>query len=80
MSNTSKTQRLLTALQAGDNLTAAQIKSRFSIANPGSAVESLRNQGYCIYLNRSARGNKYRMGTPSRELVAAGYRALRAGV
>ena len=77
-----KSQRLVEALQKGEQLTAAQIKARFGIANPTAAVSDLRlNQGYAVYANRNtdSRGRvttKYSLGVPSREVVAAGYRAL----
>jgi hypothetical protein len=80
-----QTARVLTALQNGEELTAKQISSRFSVANPHDVVYQLRNQGYCIYLNekRNSKGDvkgKYRIGTPSRALIAAGYKAMAAGL
>lgn len=67
----------------GEELTAKQISSRFGIANPHDAVYQLRMQGYPIYLNthKNSKGEavrRYRHGTASREIVAAGYRALAA--
>jgi len=69
----------------GEQLTAAQIKSRYGIANPHDAVYQLRQAGFAIYTNETTNSNgetvmKYRAGKPSRELVAAGYRALAAGI
>jgi len=80
-----QTARVLTALQNGEELTAKQISSRFNVANPHDVVYQLRNQGYCIYLNekRNSKGDvkgKYRIGTPSRALIAAGYKAMSAGL
>ena len=80
-----QTARVLTALQNGEELTAKQIASRFSVANPHDVVYQLRNQGYCIYLNekRNSKGDvkgKYRIGTPSRALIAAGYKAMSVGL
>ena len=79
--NTTKSQALLEALQNGEQLTAKQITHRFGIANPTASVSSLRFDGYAIYANKrtNKRGEtytKYRLGTPSRAVVAAGYRAL----
>jgi predicted ArsR family transcriptional regulator len=79
--NTTKSQMLLEALQKGEQLTAKQIASRFGIANPTASVSALRFDGYAIYANKrtNKRGDtftKYRLGTPSRAVVAAGYRAL----
>ena len=77
-----KSERLVEALKTGEKLTAAQIKSRFGIANPTATVSDLRlNGGYAIYANphKDSKGRtstKYRLGNPSRAVVAAGYRAL----
>ncbi len=77
-----KSERLVEALKTGEKLTAAQIKARFGIANPTATVSDLRLKGgYAIYANQytDTKGRvstKYRLGNPSREVVAAGYRAL----
>lgn len=81
----SKQERLLEAFQKGEELTAAQIKARFGIANPTATVSDLRYSGFTIYANqhkdtKGRTSTKYRLGTPSRELIAAGYRALAMGV
>jgi hypothetical protein len=75
----SKSERLVEALSKGEELTAAQIKARFGIANPTATVSDLRLRGgYAVYANEHKTGVKYRLGTPSRAVVAAGYRALQA--
>lgn len=77
----SKTQKLLSVLKLGEQLTGKQISARFGIANPRSAVHTLRAQGFSVYLNKhtDTKGrttNKYRIGTPKRSVIAAGYAAL----
>jgi len=69
----------------GEELTAAQITSRYGAGNPYELIRKIRNMGYAIYLNKrtDSKGRvtqKYRHGKPSRSLVAAGYRALAAGL
>lgn len=76
-----KSSRLLEALRSGEQLTAAQISERFDIKNPTATVSDLRFSGFAIYANQRKDSNgrvttKYRLGTPSRAVVAAGYRAL----
>lgn len=75
------TKRLLNAFESGEELTKAQIESRYGIANVTATISALRMQGYSIYLNeRKTQAGvtmKYRLGAPSRAVVAAGYRALR---
>lgn len=72
----SKTAKLLTAFETGTALTAKQISSRFSLANPHEAVRQLRAKGYAIYANESTNSKGetktfYRLGKPSRRMVAA---------
>lgn len=79
---TSVSTRVLEALQSGQQLTAKQIASRYGVANPHNVVYALRNKGYAIYANdrTNARGETkafYRLGTPSKAVVAAGMKALR---
>jgi len=82
-----KTDNLTKALLNGEELTAKQIKSRFGFSSVDSVrktVSDLRNRrGMAIYLNQrvDTKGRvktKYRLGTPSARVVAAGYRALGA--
>jgi predicted ArsR family transcriptional regulator len=80
-----KSSKLLTALQAGEKLTAAQIAARFGIKNPRATVSDLRFQGYAIYANqhkdtKGRQTTKYRLGTPSKRIIAAGYKAMAAGL
>ena len=81
-----KTDMLVNAFVNGESLTASQIKSRYGITNVTATIRDLRARlGYSIYLNetKNAKGEtvtKYRLGTPSRKVIAAGYRALTLGV
>ena len=82
---TTKQDRLLEALRNGDQLTAAQIKARFGISNPTATVSDLRFNGFAVYANqhKDSKGRtttKYRLGNASREVIAAGYKALAAGL
>lgn len=78
-----KTDRVLAALMAGEVLTAKQIEARFGVGNARATVSDLRMKGFAIYSNArtNSKGevrNFYRLGTPSRAVIAAGYRALAA--
>ena len=80
-----KQTRVLMALQSGEELTAKQITARFGVANPTATISDIRFAGYAVYANKhtDTKGRvttKYRLGTPSRELVAAGYRAMALGL
>jgi hypothetical protein len=76
-----KTESVLAALRNGEELTAAQIRSRFAAGNPHEVVRKLREQGHAIYLNErtNSKGevtSKYRLGTPSRKMVALAYAVM----
>ena len=81
---TTKTEKVITALENGVELTAKQITARYGVANPRAVISSLRMQGYPVFLNQRTNSlgetySKYRLGTAPRSVVAAGYQALAAG-
>ena len=76
-----KQDRVLAALIEGQELTGAQIVARYGVGNARATVSALRMKGCPSYLNTrvDTKGRvkmKYRLGTASRAVVAAGYRAL----
>jgi len=79
-------EKLIHAFQSGKEFTAKQISSHFNIGSPTKVVSLIRREhGFPIYLNtrvdsKGRETRKYRLGTPSRSVVAAGYRALASGV
>ena len=83
---TTKTAKVIAALQDGAELTAKQIQSRYSVKNARALISSIRMQGYPVFLNKRVSTfdgetySKYRMGTAPRSVVAAGYQALANGV
>jgi hypothetical protein len=78
-----KLGRLLKALENGQSITEFQAIDTFGITNVSAAINSLRRQGYAIYLNTTSntwgqRVKAYRLSTPKRAVVAAGVKALNA--
>ena len=72
----SKKQKVLNLLSKGENVTWKSIRSRFDLESPRAMIDTLRAEGYMIYGNK-VRGQKvYRLGTPTRAIVAAGIQAL----
>ena len=77
-----KTAKVIAALENGTELTGKQIEARYSVGNARALISSIRMQGYPVYLNKRVSTfngetyNKYRLGTPTRAVVAAGFRAL----
>jgi predicted transcriptional regulator len=80
-----KIGRLLHALQSGEALTEGQIRARFGLKNPRATVSNIRYAGFAVYANqhKDTKGRvttKYRLGKPSRKIVAAGYKAISMGL
>ena len=79
-----KTFKVFRALQSGRALTASQAK-KMGVGNLGAEVHRIRQHGFAVYANSRTSGNgvrvtEYVLGKPSRNLVAAGYRALALGI
>jgi hypothetical protein len=84
-STETKTGKLLAALQNGEALTEGQMRVRFGLKNPRATVSDIRYAGFAVYANqhKDTKGRvttKYRIGRPSRAIVAAGYRAMAMGL
>lgn len=80
-----KTHKLFTALQAGEKVTASAAEKKFGIKNVSAEVSRIRAAGFAVYSNTRVAGNhvqvtEYRLGKPSRALVAAGYKAMALGL
>lgn len=64
-----------------NTLTVAQAQSRFGITNVGARIEELRAEGHCIYTNKKKLNDGrtityYRLGKPSREMIATAHAVL----
>lgn len=71
----SKHAKLLNHLKSGNEVTAKQIEGYFGIKSPSRAVAYLREQGHCVYANKTTLSDgtettKYRIGKPSKRMVA----------
>ena len=80
-----KTFKLFNALRSGERITASTAEKRFGIKNISAEVSRIRQNGYAVYADNRVAGNhvrvtEYRLGTPSRKLIAAGYRAMAMGL
>lgn len=81
----SKSSAVLSALRAGEKLTAAQIGARFGVKNPTATISALRQEGYCIYGNAATladgrKTTKYVFGIPSRNMMKAAMLAKSMGL
>ena len=84
MMKTSKQKMLdyLTRDSKYNTFTVAQARNLFGVKNVAARINELRQEGYPIYTNtKTLKDGRqitfYRMGTPSRKLIAAGFQFLK---
>jgi hypothetical protein len=84
MTNATKIDNLLEAFMNGEELTQRQMVARYGFASTNgarAAVSALRFKGFSIYANKRSNSKgevvtKYRLGSPSRAVIGAGFRAM----
>lgn len=75
----SQNEKLVEFFKSGKDLTEGLARSRFGVANLPARIAELRAEGYSIYKNKTKTGQTvYRLGTPSRAMVAAAYSLMGA--
>ena len=72
----SKTAKVRNLFAKGNDVTWKTLRNTFDLKSPAAMVGKLRNEGMMIYENRSSKGVSYRVGTPSKAVIAAGQTAL----
>ena len=69
---TSKTTKIRNLFATGKTVTWKTLRNTFDLKSPAAMVGKLRNEGMMIYENRTSAGVSYRVGTPSKAIIAAG--------
>ena len=72
----SKTAKVRNLFAKGSDVSWKQLRNTFDLKSPANMVGKLRNEGMMIYENRTSAGVSYRVGTPSKAVIAAGQTAL----
>jgi hypothetical protein len=72
----SKTEKVRNLFAKGNTVTWKSLRNTFDLKSPANMVGKLRNEGMMIYENRTSAGVSYRVGTPSKAVIAAGQTAL----
>ena len=72
----SKTEKVRNLFSKGNTVTWKSLRNTFDLKSPATMVGKLRNEGMMIYENRTSAGVSYRVGTPSKAVIAAGQTAL----
>ena len=72
----SKTEKIRNLFNKGSDVSWKQLRNTYDLRSPAAMVGKLRNEGMMIYENRSSKGVSYRVGTPSKAIIAAGINAV----
>jgi len=68
-----KKQKVLNLLSKGNPVWWKTLRgSRFDLKSPRAMVDQLRTEGHMVYINKSAGGTSYRLGAPTKAIIAAG--------
>lgn len=69
--------KFLNAMLRGQSVSWKEANTKYNLSRPRAVVEKLREEGHCIYANKSVKnGTSYRIGKPSKEVIAAGLATL----
>jgi hypothetical protein len=70
----SQIEKIKRFMASGRPLTPEQARRRLGVQNLRARINDLREQGVCVYTNRRAGKTQYRIGKPSRRIIALAYR------
>ena len=71
-----KKTKVLNLLSKGTSVSWKALRSKFDLTSPRAMVDQLRSEGNMIYINKSTNGTSYRLGAPTKSIIAAGIRKL----
>jgi hypothetical protein len=72
----SKTAKVRNLFAKGSDVSWKQLRNTYDLKSPAAMVGKLRNEGMMIYENRGSKGVSYRVGTPSKAIIAAGITSI----
>ena len=72
----SKRTKVMNLLSKGAPVSWKTLRTRFDLSSPRALVDTLRSEGNMIYINKTAKGTSYRMGVPTKAIIAAGIKKL----
>lgn len=68
----SKKVKVLNLLSKGISVSWKTLRSRFDLTSPRAMIDQLRVEGHMVYINQTSNGTSYRLGTPTKSILAAG--------
>jgi len=72
----SKKVKVLNLLSKGESVTWKTLRNKFNLTSPRAMIDQLRSEGNMVYINKTDKGTSYRLGTPTKSIIAAGIRKL----
>ena len=71
-----KKQKELNLLSNGRAVTWSTLRNKFDLTSPRAMVDQLRTEGHMVYINQTSNGTSYRLGTPTKAILAAGVKKV----
>ena len=75
----SKKQKVLNLLNKGGAVSWTTLRKQFDLTSPRAMIDTLREEGHMVYINQTSNGTTYRMGTPTKAILAAGVEKVLKG-
>ena len=67
-----KKTKVLNLLSKGAPVSWTTLRNKFDLTSPRAMVDQLRTEGHMVYINQTSNGTSYRLGTPTKNILAAG--------
>ena len=74
-----KKQKVLNLLSKGAPVSWTTLRNRFDLTSPRAMIDTLREEGHMVYINQTSNGTSYRLGTPTKAILAAGVQKVLKG-
>jgi len=75
----SKKQKVLNLLNKGGAVSWTTLRKQFDLTSPRAMIDTLREEGHMVYINQTSNGTTYRMGKPTKAILAAGVQKVLKG-
>ena len=67
-----KKTKVLNLLSKGSPVSWTSLRNKFDLTSPRAMIDQLRTEGHMVYINQTSNGTSYRLGTPTKSILAAG--------
>ena len=74
-----KKQKVLNLLNKGGAVSWTTLRNKFDLTSPRAMIDTLREEGHMVYINQTSNGTTYRMGKPTKAILAAGVQKVLKG-